>query len=246
MSKMLEGKIVLITGSSRGIGAAVAKLAKGYGADVVLHGQAESEHLKQLSKELNSYYIFCDVSNPEVVKNEVEKVLKEKGRIDVLINCAGIVGGRDFLDLTENNWEEVFRVNVFGTAYFCQSVARDMLKRKYGRIINFSSIRGLSLARVGIIPYDASKAAIINFTQALAKRLAPNIAVNAVAPGTTDSESVLKSDPELLENFIETSLIKKLVPVKDVAETVLFLASDKAASLTGQTIVVDGGALLAN
>ena len=127
---MLENKIILITGSSSGIGAATARLAKEYGATVILHGRTESEELKKLAKELDCEYIFCDVADKEAVDKAVKDILKQVKRIDLLVNSAGIGPRATFLETADSLWLDVFKVNVLGTTHFCQAVISQMQKNK--------------------------------------------------------------------------------------------------------------------
>ncbi len=236
---MLKDKIILITGSSSGIGAATARLAKEYGAIPILHGKTKSEELKSLAKELNCEYIFCDVANKEAVESTVAKVLQKIKRIDILVNSAGIAIGRGLLELTDEVWLEVLRVNVLGTAHFCQSVIPQMQKNKYGRIVNIASIRGFPVGSSSVA-YSASKAAIVNMTASLAKQFAPDIAINAVAPGFTQTK-MAETWGDRIWAQVKSALLGRTAQPKEIAEAILFLASDKASFITGQTIIVDGG-----
>jgi len=237
---MLKDKIILITGSSSGIGLATAKLAKGYGATVILHGKSESEELKNLAKELNCEYICCDVADQAAVLSEVNRIIEKVKRIDILINSAGIAPVQKFLESTDEFWLDVIKVNVLGTTHFCQAVIPQMQKNKYGRIVNISSIRGYP-GTSGSTAYSASKAAIITITATLAKQFAPDIAINAVAPGFTDTPmSTTRADNNVMEKA-KSSLVGRVAQPEEIAEVILFLASDKASFITGQTILVDGG-----
>jgi len=180
---MLKYKIILITGSSSGIGTATARLAKEYGATIILHGKTESEALKSLAKELNCGYIFCDVSDKKAVDLAIKNILSKVKKIDILVNCAGIALRQKFLDTTDESWIDTFKVNVLGTTHFCQAVIPEMQKNKYGRIVNIASIRGF-VGTAGSSVYSASKAAIVNITATMAKEFAPDIIINAVAPGS--------------------------------------------------------------
>ena len=232
---MLQGKTVLITGSSSGIGAATAKLALGYGATVILHGKEEDQKLKSLAKELNCKYIFCDV----VDKLAVEKAVSEVSKIDILVNCAGVTLRQNFLESTDDAWLDVFKVNVLGTTHFCQAVIPIMQKNNYGRIVNIASIRGYGITS-GRPAYSASKAAIINLTAVLAKEFSPTVAVNAVSPGFTETAMAKTWDDEVWRQ-VKSALLGRVAQPKEIAEAILFLASDKASFITGQTILVDGG-----
>lgn len=236
---MLKGKIILITGSSSGIGATTARLAKEYGATTIIHGKTASEELKNLAKELNCEYIFCDVADKKAVESEVKKILKKISRIDALINCAGIAPRATFLESTDELWLDVFRVNVLGTAHFCQAIIPQMQKNKYGRVVNIASTRAYT-GTSGKPAYSASKAVIVNLTAVLAKEFAPNIAVNAVAPGYTNTPISSNWD-EKVWSRINSALVGRIAQPEEIAEAILFLASDRASFITGQTILVDGG-----
>jgi len=236
---MLNGKTILITGSSSGIGAATARLAKEYGATPVLHGKTESEELKTLAKELSCEYIFCDVADKVAVDFAIEEVLKKIKRIDALVNSAGIALRANFLESTDELWLDVFKVNVLGTTHFCQSVIPHMQKNKYGRIVNVASIRAYG-GTSGRPAYSASKAAIVNLTAVLAKEFAPDITVNAVSPGYTDTPISSNWDKKVWDQ-VNTALLGRIGQPKEIAEAILFLASDKASFMTGQTVIVDGG-----
>lgn len=236
---MLKNKVILITGSSTGIGAATARLAKDYGAVPILHGRTESEDLKAISKELGADYIFCDVSDKKAVDSEVQQILKKTERIDVLINCAGIAPRFSFLESTDDIWLEVFKVNVLGTVHFCQSIIPLMQKVGSGRIVNIASIRA-HIDTAGKPVYSASKAAIVNLTAVLAKEFAPNIYVNAISPGYTNTPITENWDKEVWEK-VNTALVGRIAQPQEIAETILFLASDRASFINGQTIIVDGG-----
>ena len=233
---MLEGKTILITGSSQGIGAATARLAKGYGAQVVLHGKTESKELKKLSQELDAPYIFCDAADEKAVRIAVKKIKK----IDILVNNAGISISKPFLELTNKDWNETFAVNVFGTVNFSRAVIPGMLKQKYGKVINISSIKGFSHT-AGRPAFASSKAAIMTLTASMAKEFAPHISVNAVAPGFTETETTKKSWSQRIYKQIAEAPLGRPAHPKEIAEAILFLASDKANYITGQTLTVDGG-----
>lgn len=236
---MLEGKVILITGSSRGIGAATAKLAKDYGASVVLHGRTESDELKKLAQELDTQHIACDVTDEKAVKKAVDQVLSKQGKIDVLVNSVGIATSKLFLEATSEIWLDLFKVNVLGTVNFCKAVIPAMQAAEYGRIVNIASIRGHSES-AGKPAYSASKAAIINLTTTLAKEFAPHIAVNAVSPGFTNTE-MTQHWTEAVWAQTKTALTGRVAEPGEIGEAILFLASDRASFITGQTILVDGG-----
>jgi len=238
----MKDKVVLITGSSRGgMGAEAAKLAAQEGATVILHGHTENQELKDLAKELSADYVVCDVGDKAAVNTAVETVIKKHGHIDVLINCAGIADAAPFLDSDDEHWERIFRVNVLGTVHFIQSVAPHMLKAKTGRIVNVSSIRGHdNTSSSRIAAYSASKASVVNLTAALAKEFAPYIAVNCVSPGFTMTH-LSSGWTAAVHAQVKTALLQRAAQPKELAEPIIFLASDRASFITGQTLIVDGG-----
>jgi 3-oxoacyl-[acyl-carrier protein] reductase len=238
---MLKDKVILITGSSRGIGAATARLARTYGATVVLHGKTDSEPLQALAKELGAPFVIADVADKQAVEAAVAKAVETTGRIDGLINSAGIAISKPFLEADDENWEAQFRTNVLGTVHFCQAVIPHMQKQGGGRIVNVSSIRGDSHgASARSSAYAATKASIIALTTSLAKGFAPTIAVNAVSPGMTATD-ISKSWNETVWKQAETALVGRVGKPEEIGEALLFLVSDRASFITGQTIVVDGG-----
>ncbi|MDB5182617.1 MAG: family NAD(P)-dependent oxidoreductase [Candidatus Saccharibacteria bacterium] len=238
----MKDKTVLITGSSRvGMGAAAARLAFEQGAKVILHGRVMTDELKALSQELKCDYVLCDVADKLAVEAVVKEIIEKVGRIDALINCAGMAAAEPFLKSSDEHWIEVFKVNVLGTVHFIQAVAPYMLKAKTGRIVNVSSMRGIENTSSARIPaYSASKAAVNNLTAVLAKEFAPYVAVNAVAPGFTMTH-MSNAWTEAVHTQVKNALLERAAQPEEVAEVMIFLASDKAAFITGQVITVDGG-----
>jgi 3-oxoacyl-[acyl-carrier protein] reductase len=237
----MNGKTILVTGSSRGIGAATAAAAHVSGARVILHGKEESEDLKSLTAQLEAEYIVCDVADSGTVQAAVKNVLDKVGRIDALVNCAGIVLPKPFLEADDENWLDQYKVNVLGTVHFIQAVVPHMQQSGGGRIVNVASVRGHhSMASGRGMAYSASKAAIINITSSLAKEYAPTIAVNAVSPGFTLTE-MSKTWNDTVRQQVSTALLGRAAQPEEIAEALLFLASDKASFITGQTLLVDGG-----
>jgi 3-oxoacyl-[acyl-carrier protein] reductase len=237
MKRPLEGKIVLITGSARGIGAATARMASEYGAQVILHGKTDSPQLRELAGTLKTKYITCDVADAAAVT----AALVDAGRVDVLVNAAGIVRPKPFLDMTDTDWMSEFNTNVLGTIHFCQAVIPGMKERQYGRIVNIASIRGhASMASGRGSSYSISKAAIVNLTSSLAKEYAPHIAVNAVSPGFTETD-MARTWNDAVWNQARSALLGRPAKPEEIAQAILFLASDDASFMTGQTVLVDGG-----
>jgi 3-oxoacyl-[acyl-carrier protein] reductase len=238
----MKDKVILITGSSRGgMGTAAARIAASRGAKVILHGHTENQELKDAAQELNCDYIVCDATDKDAVEAAVEKAIQKAGRIDALINCAGIAESAPFLESDDDHWIKVFKVNVLGTVHFIQAVAPYMLKAKTGRIVNVSSIRGIeNMASSRITAYSASKAAVNNLTSALAKEFAPYIAVNAVAPGFTMTH-MSSGWTEAVHTQVKTALLGRAAQPEELAQAMIFLASDEAGFITGQVLTVDGG-----
>lgn len=237
----MEGKTILITGSSRGIGAAVARLAHERGAKVVLNGKSKSPELSKFASELNAEVLICDVSDKQAVDSAVAELFVKIKNIDILVNCAGIAKSKPFLEADDELWLEMYNVNTLGTIHVIQAVLPNMQKNKYGRIVNISSIRGISsMSSARAMAYSLSKAAIVNLTSALAKEVAPNITVNSVAPGFTLTD-MSKTWNDAVHEQVRTSLLGRAAQPEEIAEAVLFLASDKASFITGQTLAVDGG-----
>lgn len=243
------GKVALITGATRGIGKQIAiKLAK-EGYDIAINYRRENEELANAKAEIEKNNVKClavqgDVSNFEDTKRFVDEVINEFGAIDVLVNNAGITKDMLILRMQKEDFESVINVNLTGTFNVTKNVVPYMMKKRCGRIINISSVVGIS-GNAGQTNYSASKAGIIGFTKSLAKEVASrNILVNAVAPGfiETDMTSVLKDDvkAEIAKNIP----LKRMGKAEDVANVVKFLASEDSSYITGQVINVDGGMLM--
>jgi NAD(P)-dependent dehydrogenase (short-subunit alcohol dehydrogenase family) len=238
--------VIFITGSARGIGQATAKLAKERGYQPVLHGRTNSDHLQSLAEELGTKGYSAEISDKQQISRVIETAYKDFGRIDALVNCAGTVIPKPFLEMEPEDWQTEYEVNVLGTAYACQSVIPIMLEQESGgRIVNISSIRGVSPAASNRgMCYSMTKAAIANFTEALAKEYAPKINVNAVAPGFTATD-MSETWNDTVWNQVKTALLKRAGDPEELAEAILFLASKQSSFITGQTILVDGGYTIA-
>jgi NAD(P)-dependent dehydrogenase (short-subunit alcohol dehydrogenase family) len=237
----MEGKTVLITGSSSGIGRATAELAYAKGAKVIVHGRTRTEELEEFAKSIDGLICCFDVKNKDEVVREIDKILQQVDSIDMLVNSAGIVKVEPFLEATDEVWLENYSTNFLGTVHVIQAVLPAMLKKGFGSIVNISSIRGeRTMASNRGTAYSASKAGVINLTSALAKEYAPNIRFNSVAPGFTLTE-MAKTWNDTVRNQVKTALLGRAAEPKEIAEAVLFLASDKASFITGQTLTVDGG-----
>lgn len=242
-------KTVLITGASRGIGRAAAEAFAKAGYDVAVNYNKSAEAAETLCRELEKYSVKAlpfqaDVADKKAVNAMTNEIEKKLGGVSVLVNNAGIAEQALFTDITEKMWDRMFAVNVKG-AYNCtQAVLPKMIHEKYGRIINISSMWGISGASCEV-HYSAAKAALIGFTKALAKEVGlSGITVNCVAPGVIDTDMNGHLSPEIISELKEETPLNRIGTPRDVAETVLFLASEKASFITGQTISVDGGFIL--
>lgn len=243
---MLENKVAIVTGASRGIGKAIAITLANYGAKVIVNYCGSKEKAEQVVEEIKenggtALAYQADVADMEAVKAMFSDVVKEYGSVDILVNNAGITRDNLILKMTEEEFETVIDTNLKGVFNCLKHGSRLMLKQKSGRIINISSISGV-IGNPGQVNYSAAKAGVIGMTKSLAKELGSRgITVNAIAPGyiNTDMTAVLKD--ELKEKVTELIPLKRLGEVMDIAETVAFIASDKASYITGQTIQVDGG-----
>jgi 3-oxoacyl-[acyl-carrier protein] reductase len=242
----LKGKVALVTGGSRGIGKGIAiELAKA-GASVVINyksnDEAADETLKEIS-EIGGYglKIKGDVSDYKFSNEMIKTTLEKLGKIDILINNAGISNVGLFMDANPKEWDNILNVNLKGTINCSHSVVKEMIKRKSGSIINISSMWGNVGASCEVI-YSASKGAINSFTKALAKELAPsNIRVNAIAPGVIDTEMNGFLSLEERKSLASEIPMMKFGEVSDVGMLVTFLASESSKYITGQVISIDGG-----
>ncbi len=239
---------VLITGGSRGIGraCAMAMAREGYRIAVVCRSRKEeAESLVQQLREngTDAEYYLCDAADGDSVRNVVEQVTRRFGRIDVLINNAGIAQIRLFTDLSEEDWNRMMDVNAGGVFHFCHAVAPQMISRKKGSIINVSSMWGIAGASCEV-HYSASKAAVIGFTKALARELGPSgIRVNCIAPGVIETEMNAELTEETMDSLRDEIPLGHIGRPEDVAEAAVFLASTRASYITAQVLSVDGGIL---
>lgn len=241
-------KVVLITGSSKGIGKATAiEFAKIGGYKVVINCLTDKENAEKLSNYLKEEYktetlvIKADVSNEEQVKNMIQEIINKFGRIDVLVNNAGIVIDKEFEDRTVEDWKRTLEVNTIGTFLVSKYVSENMMKNKSGKIINISSTNGINTFFPSSIDYDASKAAIINLTYNLAIQFAPYINVNAVAPGWVNTEMNKELPEDLIKEETEKIYKKRFAKPEEIAKVICFLASEDAEYINGTVIKIDGG-----
>ncbi len=239
-------KVAMITGATRGIGKQIALTLANEGYNIVLNYRTENDELKQLKNKIESKNVKClavqgDVTNFEDCKQMIESAIKEFGKIDVLVNNAGITKDMLLARMKEEDFKQVIDVNLVGTFNMTKNVISYMMKARNGRIINISSVVGIA-GNAGQTNYSASKAGIIGFTKSLAKEVASrNILVNAVAPGfiETNMTDVLKQ--EVKDEIAKNIPLKRMGTPQDVANVVKFLASEDSSYITGQVISVDGG-----
>ena len=243
---MLEGKIALVTGASRGIGRQIAKTLAAKGAFVIVNYNGSAAKAEEVVKEIqaaggNGQAVQCNVSDFESCKEMLDAVVKEHGRLDILVNNAGITRDNLLMKMSEEDFDAVIQTNLKGVFNCTRHIARQMLKQKSGRIINISSVSGV-LGNAGQANYSASKAGVIGLTKSAARELASRgITVNAVAPGFIETEMTAVLTEKVRESAVAQIPMGAFGTAEDVAEAVAFLASDSARYITGQTIHVDGG-----
>lgn len=237
---------VLITGASRGIGKAIAELFSENNYNVVINYRSSDAKANELYNKLSMnnrsvMLIKADVSNREQVDEMYAEIKQAYGGVDVLINNAGIAEQKLFTDVSEEDWDNMFDINVKGMFNCTQAVLNDMISNKYGKIINISSIWGLVGASCEVA-YASSKAAVIGFTKSLAKELGPsNICVNCIAPGIIDTDMNASLDDNTIKELKEQTPLIRLGSPEDIANLALYLASDKSNFITGQIISPNGG-----
>lgn len=245
----MDNKIAFITGGTKGIGKQIALTLADSGYDIVVNYRKEDDDLidtKDKIEEKNAKFLAVrgDVSKFEDVQEMVNKILNECGRIDVLVNNAGITRDNLIIKMKKEDFDDVINVNLIGTFNVTKNVVPIMMKQRCGRIINISSVVGVS-GNSGQANYSASKAGIIGFTKSLAKELGSrNILVNAVAPGFIETRMTEVLRQEIKEEISKTIPLKRMGNVQDVANVVKFLSSNESSYITGQVINVDGGMLM--
>ena len=247
---MLKGKNIIVTGATRGIGREIALTLAKNGANLAINYRNLNSDLENLLNEIKSFgvdalAVKCDVSVLEEVNSFIEKVKSHYTTIDVLVNNAGITKDGLILRMKEEDFDDVLDVNLKGTFNTTKSVSSIMVKQKYGKIINISSVVGIA-GNSGQCNYAASKAGVIGFSKSVARELSSrNINVNVVAPGYIDTDMTKNLPDKVKEEIIKSIPMKRIGSPKEVAKLVLFLSSNLSDYITGQVINVDGGMLMA-
>jgi len=238
----LKDKKALITGASGGIGKELARVLVEYDAEVCISGR-NVEELNELKESLGDkcHIVPCDLSNKNEISELVSKSEKVLGQVDILVNNAGITKDNIFLRMSEQEWEDVLNINLNSTFNILKLITKGMVKRKYGRIINISSVVGAT-GGAGQVNYAASKAGLIGLTKSLSQELATrNITVNCIAPGFIETPMTEKLDDNRKDIIISSIPANRIGTPKDLSSAVIFLASQESSYITGQTIHINGG-----
>lgn len=243
----LKGKTALITGASRGIGKAISEAYCEIGIHVAgvardITPIKDMENSQSYSGRFKGY--SCDISDGKNVKETISEVVKDFGQIDILINNAGITRDTLLVRMSEKQWDEVLAINLKGAFNCTRNIVRPMLKNKFGRIINIGSVVGI-MGNTGQANYVASKAGLIGLTKSTAQEVATrNITVNCIAPGFITTDMTEKLSEDIKDQMKKSIPMNRFGSPQDVASLALFLASDEAGYITGQTITVDGGMIM--
>jgi len=242
----LEDKVAIVTGGTRGIGRAICLLFAREGAKVIANYSRDDRAAEDLSREARSNglkleLMKADVTEFDQVKKLMERTFAQYGKIDILVNNVGLIRDNFLMLMSDDDWDALLKTNLTSLFYCCKTVIRKMIPQRSGKIINISSVSGL-LGTSGQTNYAATKGGVISFTRSLARELGPfHIHVNAVAPGLIESEIVSKMPREKVEAITKSTCLGRMGKPEEVAEAVLFLASDASDYITAQTLIVDGG-----
>ena len=243
---MLDDKVAVVTGASRGIGAAIAKGMADEGAFVVVNYNGSQEKAEEVVSEIkagggDAVAVKCDVSDAAAAEAFIKDIVKEYGGIDILVNNAGINRDGLLMGMKEADFDDVLRTNLKGTYNCCRQVVRPMMKKRAGRIINMASVAGV-IGNAGQVNYAASKAGVIGLTKSVAKEVASRgITCNAIAPGFIKTDMTDALPDSVKEEAVGQIPLGRFGEPEDIAQMAVFLASDKAGYITGQVICVDGG-----
>jgi len=250
--QLLKGKTALITGGTAGIGKAIALLFAAQGADVAIFG-TNQERAAQAVQEIEAARLdpsqkvlsfLVDVSQSAAVEETIGKLLASFGKLDILVNNAGITRDNLLMRMSEEDWDVVMGVNLKSVYNTCRALARPMMKAKAGSIINITSVVGLT-GNAGQVNYAASKAGMIGFTMSLAKELSSRgIRANCIAPGYIETQMTEVLPPQVKEGILTKIPLGRIGHPHDIAQAVLFLASDQSTYITGQVLAVDGGMVM--
>ncbi len=240
-------KNVLVTGGTRGIGEAISREFAKKGYDIIINYVNSNEKAQNLKQELEKEYnikvlpIQTDISNEIAIKNMVDTTIKEFGKIDVLVNNAGIVMDREFEDRTVEDWKKTLDINLIAPFVLTKLVGKEMMKQKSGAIINISSTNGINTYYPTSVDYDASKSGLISLTYDSAVQFAPYVRVNCVAPGWVNTEMNKELPEDFVKEETERILVKRFAEPEEIAKVVTFLASEDASFVNSTVIKVDGG-----
>ena len=246
---MEETKTVFVTGASRGIGKEIALKYAENGYNVIINYVSEKTNVEELKKEfeekgVKALIMQADVTDATKIEEVVKKGVEEFGKIDVLVNNAGITRDNLLMRMSEEEFDKVIEINLKGTYIVTKAVTKYMMKKRTGRIINLSSVVGV-VGNAGQCNYSASKAGIIGFTKSVAKELASrNIRANAIAPGFIETDMTAVLSDSVKENIHNQIPLKRMGTAKEVANLIYFLGSDESSYITGQVINVDGGMVM--
>jgi 3-oxoacyl-[acyl-carrier protein] reductase len=250
--QLLKGKSALVTGGTAGIGKAIALLYARHGADVMIFGtnreraEAVVKEMEDLRTDPNQKvgFVLVDVSKTKEVDQAIQEILGKWGKIDVLVNNAGITRDNLLMKMSEEDWDQVLNINLKSVYNTCRALTRPMMKARSGAIINISSVIGLT-GNAGQVNYAASKSGMIGFTKSLAKELASrNVRANCVAPGYIETQMTESLPPPIKEAILTKIPLGRIGQPSDIAQAALFLASDLSGYITGQVLTVDGGMVI--
>jgi 3-oxoacyl-[acyl-carrier protein] reductase len=241
---LIDMKTILVTGSSRGIGKAIAELAHTQGYKVIVYGKSDSDALNQTHKQLEgSHKVVFDVADKIAVKTEMEKLIKEVGSVDVLVNNAGVARNflKDLREVDDVKAVEEFSTNVLGTLHCIQAVLPGMLEKGSGSVINIASIKGHpNLSTLSTLTFATTKAGIISLTKSLAKAY-PTVRFNSVSPGYIETDQVNDWNEETFKRIADGTIMGRIGKTEEVAPLVMLLASDESSYITGTDFLLDGG-----